>query len=80
MKRKIFQALNIVRRPAIVTFIFLSLAVIAPSLALAADKPVRWNMQSWFASKIPLAGTIGKEIETKINVDDLVKSKISVTP
>jgi TRAP-type mannitol/chloroaromatic compound transport system substrate-binding protein len=25
-------------------------------------------MQSWFASKIPLAGTIGKEIETKINI------------
>lgn len=36
--------------------------------ATAADKPVRWNMQSWFPSKLPQAGSIGKAIETKINV------------
>lgn len=34
----------------------------------AADKPVRWNMQSWFPSKLPQAGSIGKGIETKIAV------------
>jgi TRAP-type mannitol/chloroaromatic compound transport system substrate-binding protein len=41
---------------------------VAGAAAHAADKPVRWNMQSWFPSKLPQAGTIGKAIETKINL------------
>lgn len=35
--------------------------------ASAADKPVRWKMQSWFPSGAPHAGSTGKDIETKIN-------------
>lgn len=34
--------------------------------ASAEDKPVRWKMQSWFPSKVPHAGTTGKDIETKL--------------
>lgn len=47
-------------------------AVVAMALtsagACAQDKPVRWNMQSWFPSKLPHAGTIAKETEARINL------------
>lgn len=39
---------------------------VGATCAAAADKPVRWNMQSWFPSKLPQAGSIGKAIETKM--------------
>lgn len=47
----------------------LCVAVGLPSAASAQSqsKTVRWDMQSWFPSNLPQAGTLGKEIETKIN-------------
>ena len=33
---------------------------VGTTFATAADKPVRWNMRSWFPSKLPQAGSIGR--------------------
>ncbi|MBB4004433.1 MAG: TRAP transporter substrate-binding protein [Aurantimonas endophytica] len=32
----------------------------------AQDSAIKWSMQSWFPSNLPQAGTLGKEIERKI--------------
>lgn len=34
--------------------------------AAAADRPVRWDMQSWFPSQVPLVGTLGAAIPEKL--------------
>jgi TRAP-type mannitol/chloroaromatic compound transport system substrate-binding protein len=52
---------------AVLTTVAVAAALTAPQ-ALAEDKPVRWNMQSWFPAKLPLAGTMGKEIERKLRL------------
>jgi TRAP-type mannitol/chloroaromatic compound transport system substrate-binding protein len=44
-----------------------SVSLLAGPTAVAQDQQVRWDMQSWFPSALPQAGTLGKEIERKIN-------------
>jgi TRAP-type mannitol/chloroaromatic compound transport system substrate-binding protein len=41
-------------------------AIVTSGAALAAEKPVRWKMASWFPSKVPHAGTTGYDIQPKI--------------
>ena len=45
-----------------------AIAIASATGAGAADKPVRWNMQSWFPSKMPHGGTIPKAMETKLSL------------
>lgn len=59
------HTIGIAKVATLVAAVALAVGVTAP--ARAADKPVRWNMQSWFPSKLPQAGSIGKSIETKVN-------------
>lgn len=40
--------------------------IAAPADALADSNRIRWNMQSWFPSKLPLVGTLGVEITKKL--------------
>ncbi|MGH6662238.1 MAG: TRAP transporter substrate-binding protein, partial [Rhodospirillales bacterium] len=58
--------LTFFRRVAVAALAGVIVAGLA-SATFAADKPVRWKMQSWFPSRVPHAGTTGKDIETKIN-------------
>ncbi len=38
----------------------------APVVSSAQDRPIRWNMQSWFPAKIPMVGTLGVAITEKL--------------
>lgn len=44
----------------------ISMAAAVPLPALASDRPVRWNMQSWFPAKLPMVGTLGVAITEKL--------------
>lgn len=44
----------------------LSAILFGSSVAIAADKPVRWKMQSWFPTKLPHVGTQAVDISNKI--------------
>ncbi len=51
---------------AVGAIVLFAAAFAAAAPAPAAEKSVRWKMQSWFPSKAPHAGSTGKDIQTKI--------------